>query len=205
MWKLLAQITKLQRRSYASNVKPKNHYESLGIASNSTQSEVKSAYYKLSMQHHPDKNQGNEESLQKFRDISEAYEVLSNVSTRKLYDRGLYINKDQPHEYDKPTVNKFYKSRVTRSQPPTTTGSVPIYDFDEWARNHYGKIFEKRQENKKKMKEYLDMKTKHKDAQRVEGVLFGMLLILFICASIKTSFDYDRVMTKPNKSGTYPK
>lgn len=71
-----------------SRNKPKNHYDSLGIQSTSTQGEVKSAYYKLSMMYHPDKNQGNPESSQKFRDITEAYEVLGNVKTRKLYDKG---------------------------------------------------------------------------------------------------------------------
>lgn len=68
--------------------KPKNHYSSLGVSVKATQSDIKSAYYKLSMMYHPDKNKesGAEE---KFRDITEAYEILSNVTTRKNYDRGI--------------------------------------------------------------------------------------------------------------------
>lgn len=66
----------------------KSHYDALGLTPKATQSEVKSAYYKLSMQHHPDKNEGSEAASQQFRDISAAYEVLGNVKLRKLYDKG---------------------------------------------------------------------------------------------------------------------
>lgn len=76
-----------QLRSYSA--KSKNHYDSLGISQASTQGEVKSAYYKLSMIYHPDKSKDNAEYAQKFRDISEAYEVLGNVQSRKLYDKGM--------------------------------------------------------------------------------------------------------------------
>lgn len=78
-----------QQRTYSLGLrKQRNHYESLGISPGSTQGEVKSAYYKLSKVYHPDKNQGNEEYAKKFRDISEAYEVLGNTQSRRLYDKG---------------------------------------------------------------------------------------------------------------------
>lgn len=75
-----------QLRTYSA--KPKNHYDSLGVHPKSTQGEVKNAYYKMSMVYHPDKNEGNQEYAQKFREITEAYEVLGNVKSRKMYDRG---------------------------------------------------------------------------------------------------------------------
>lgn len=65
-----------------------NYYQSLGISQNSTQSEIKSAYYKLSMTYHPDKNQGSESAAIKFREITKAYEVLGNYRLRRLYDKG---------------------------------------------------------------------------------------------------------------------
>lgn len=81
-------------RTYSSQAKqPKNHYESLGISPGCTQGEVKSAYYNLSKIYHPDKSQGNAEYAQKFRAISEAYEVLGNTQSRKIYDRGRYDTK----------------------------------------------------------------------------------------------------------------
>lgn len=64
------------------------YYDSLGISRKSTQSEIKAAYYKLSMLYHPDKNEGCEAAAKKFRQITQAYEVLSNYKLRKLYDRG---------------------------------------------------------------------------------------------------------------------
>lgn len=64
------------------------YYDTLGISPSATQNDIKSAYYRLSMLYHPDKNKGSETAAQKFRDISEAYEVLGNYKTRKLYDKG---------------------------------------------------------------------------------------------------------------------
>lgn len=72
----------------------KNHYDSLGLTSKATQADVKSAYYKLSMRYHPDKNKGSEEASKQFRDISEAYEVLGNVKLRRMYDKGEIISSD---------------------------------------------------------------------------------------------------------------
>lgn len=66
----------------------RNHYDVLEITPSATQADVKTAYYKLSMIHHPDKNKGNPESVERFRDITSAYEVLSNYRLRRLYDKG---------------------------------------------------------------------------------------------------------------------
>lgn len=63
-----------------------NHYKSLGLSPDATQSEIKSAYYKLSKIYHPDKNNGSEESTKKFRDITTAYEVLGKEDSRRMYD-----------------------------------------------------------------------------------------------------------------------
>lgn len=66
----------------------KSHYDSLGITPAATQAQVKTAYYKLSKIHHPDRNAGSEEASQKFREVSAAYEVLGNVKLRRMYDKG---------------------------------------------------------------------------------------------------------------------
>lgn len=73
---------------FTSSTLKKNHYDSLGITPAATQAEVKTAYYKLSKIHHPDRNDGSEASSQKFREVSAAYEVLGNVKLRKMYDKG---------------------------------------------------------------------------------------------------------------------
>lgn len=66
----------------------KSHYDSLEITPKATQADIKSAYYKLSKIHHPDKNQGCAEASRRFQEVSNAYEVLGNYKLRKLYDKG---------------------------------------------------------------------------------------------------------------------
>lgn len=65
----------------------KDFYNLLGVSKSSTADEIKKAYRKLAMQYHPDKNPGNKKAEDKFKEISEAYEVLSDVDKRKNYDQ----------------------------------------------------------------------------------------------------------------------
>ncbi|CAG8573018.1 3494_t:CDS:2, partial [Scutellospora calospora] len=65
----------------------KNYYEVLEVDKNSTQEEIKKAYRKLSLKWHPDKNPNNKEEAEaKFKEISKAYQILSDPETRNLYD-----------------------------------------------------------------------------------------------------------------------
>ena len=64
-----------------------DYYEILGVERTADAATLKSAYRKLAMQHHPDRNGGSEESLAKFKEISEAYSVLSDEQKRAAYDR----------------------------------------------------------------------------------------------------------------------
>ncbi len=68
----------------------KNYYDILGVSKGASDAELKSAYRKLAMQYHPDKNPNNKEAEQKFKDLSEAYEVLKDPQKRSMYDRGAY-------------------------------------------------------------------------------------------------------------------
>jgi len=63
------------------------YYDILGVSKNASAQEIKKAYRKLARQYHPDHNQGNKTAEEKFKQISEAYEVLSNPEKRKKYDR----------------------------------------------------------------------------------------------------------------------
>ena len=65
----------------------RDYYEVLGCARTATPQELKSAYRKLAIQFHPDKNPGNPESEDKFKEATEAYEVLSDAEKRGRYDR----------------------------------------------------------------------------------------------------------------------
>ena len=63
-----------------------NYYTVLEISENATLEEIKRAYRKLSLKHHPDKNFNNDESVKKFQKITEAYETLSNEEKKQEYD-----------------------------------------------------------------------------------------------------------------------
>lgn len=64
----------------------KKYYEILEINENATQEEIKKAYRKLSLKWHPDKNPGNREAEEKFKEINRAYQILSDPETRNTYD-----------------------------------------------------------------------------------------------------------------------
>ena len=66
---------------------PKNdYYDVLGVSRDSDSATIKSSYRRLAMKYHPDKNQGDLEAETKFKEISEAYEVLSNPEKKEAYD-----------------------------------------------------------------------------------------------------------------------
>jgi molecular chaperone DnaJ len=65
------------------------HYETLGIQRNSTEEEIKKAYRKKAHECHPDKNPGNKEKEEEFKQVSAAYEILSNAQSRQKYDISL--------------------------------------------------------------------------------------------------------------------
>lgn len=64
----------------------KDYYKVLGVSKTATQDEIKKAYRKLAVKYHPDKTKGNKESEEKFKEINEANEVLSDPEKRKKYD-----------------------------------------------------------------------------------------------------------------------
>ena len=64
----------------------KNYYDILGVDKKATPEEIKSAYRKLAMKYHPDRNQGDEAAAEKFKEVNEAHETLSDQQKRAAYD-----------------------------------------------------------------------------------------------------------------------
>ncbi|NNG27844.1 MAG: DnaJ domain-containing protein, partial [Ignavibacteriaceae bacterium] len=65
----------------------RDYYEILGVGRDASQEEIKKAYRKLAMQYHPDRNSGDKEAEEKFKESAEAYEVLSHDEKKAKYDR----------------------------------------------------------------------------------------------------------------------
>jgi molecular chaperone DnaJ len=65
-----------------------DYYKVLGVGKNASEEEIKKAYRKLARQYHPDRNSGDKKAEERFKEISQAHDVLSDAEKRKAYDRG---------------------------------------------------------------------------------------------------------------------
>ncbi|MFH1487628.1 MAG: DnaJ domain-containing protein, partial [Pseudomonadota bacterium] len=65
----------------------KDYYKTLGVSKSASKEEIKKSYRKLALKYHPDQNKGDKTAEAKFKDLSEAYAVLSDAEKRKQYDQ----------------------------------------------------------------------------------------------------------------------
>ncbi|GEM_PF-571089 len=106
----------------------KNYYEILGVSKDSTAEEIKKAYRKLALKYHPDKNPNNPAAEEKFKEIAEAYDVLSNSDSRKKFDEWQNIRQNN---YSQPKNSQNY----SYSQNDKETDSV----FSEFFKQFFNK------------------------------------------------------------------
>jgi molecular chaperone DnaJ len=70
-----------------ANGEKRDYYEVLGVHRNASETEIKKAFRKVAIQHHPDKNPGDKAAEDRFKEATEAYEVLSDGQKRAQYDQ----------------------------------------------------------------------------------------------------------------------
>lgn len=108
-------------------------YEILGVNKNATQEEIKKAYRKLSLEIHPDRNNGSDESTEQFKKISNAYETLGDENKRKIYDmrdnnnnnnNGIGINPNELFKFFSQNIFGKMGQQVNMGSDSNHNGSV---------------------------------------------------------------------------------
>jgi DnaJ-class molecular chaperone len=111
----------------------KDHYQTLGVKRNATAKELKSAFRSLARKHHPDANASDPAAEERFKEINEAYEVLSDETDRRLYDRygddwrsyrDAGYNGTEPQSSSRPPQSGYTQTSTNR-----TGGAVPDDDM----------------------------------------------------------------------------
>jgi curved DNA-binding protein len=92
----------------------KDYYKILGVKPEATQDEIKKAYRKLAILYHPDKNPGNKQAEEKFKEVAEAYDVLSDEKKRREFDNirtfGRIRNKKYNYQRTKTNFSDDFKA-----------------------------------------------------------------------------------------------
>jgi len=109
----------------ASKEKGRDFYELLGLERTANQGQIKHAYRKLAMKYHPDKNPGNEEAAEKFKELSTAYAVLSDPNKKRQYDLhgedGSVAELSTINVEDLGTVGRLFGALISKAGIPVPT------------------------------------------------------------------------------------
>lgn len=177
-------ILRQERLFSQGPAKGKDLYSVLGVNSKATQTEIKDAYYDLTMKFHPDRNEGSPEAALKFREITDAYEILGNYYTRKRYDKGLPL----PTRHETVTTEavvphvvqyqKFFDSRNLPYLPSAYTPGGGARRFDEFCA---------RQSEDRRMKELYQQEVDFDQMCRERKVpsFIAMFVLVFIAQQIR--------------------
>ncbi|MGB3212035.1 MAG: J domain-containing protein [Desulforhopalus sp.] len=117
-----------------------NYYKTLGIKKEVSATEIKKAYRKLALKYHPDKNKGDKEAEAKFKEISEAYAVLSDPEKKKQYD--LYGSTDFHRRYSQEDIFRgFDLNDILRQFGVGGTGSSANFRSNMGGNSHFSSFF----------------------------------------------------------------
>src|SRR5579871_2405824 len=103
----------------------KDYYAALGVKKTATQDEIRKAFRKAARKYHPDVNPGDKKAEEKFKEISEANDVLSDEKKRKVYDQlGFYSDQIDPAQ-----AEAYARQQNAGGQPPVDFGGFDFSGF----------------------------------------------------------------------------
>lgn len=148
-----------------------NYYDILGVPKTATADEIKKAYRTLAFKYHPDRNPGNAEAEEKFKQITAAYDVLGDESKRRNYDLGGYS--------DNYSYNTSQQSQQHRQYQYTYSNPFGDDNFWEWfdrkqsetSRQSYDYDYSQREQPKQKRRSFFSMFVL-KALQTIVGITF---------------------------------
>jgi curved DNA-binding protein len=111
----------------------RNYYEILGVPAEASSEEIKKVFRRLARQYHPDLNPGNKEAEEKFKDINEAYEVLSDLNKRSQYDQFSRFWQKKGFNKKAPKASNFRTTTSDRNGTGrTSTQEVDFSQFGDF-------------------------------------------------------------------------
>src|SRR5688500_4617830 len=127
----------------ATSTASKDYYKTLGVSRTSSEKDIKSAYRKLARKYHPDVNPGDKNAEDRFKEIGEAYEVLSDPEKRRKYDQ-FGSNWQRGPAGAHPGWNEVFRQAQRRQGAGRRTGAGggPVIDFEQAMGGDFGEFFE---------------------------------------------------------------
>ncbi|SDF26918.1 DnaJ domain-containing protein [Epilithonimonas hungarica] len=108
----------------------KDYYYFLGIPQNASAEDIKKAYRKLSLKYHPDKNDNDDFFSDRFKEVKEAYETLTDTDRRRLYDQNLSSQQRNVKSILPPKIKNFSASKIRAQKGEEITIYWNTYDAD---------------------------------------------------------------------------
>lgn len=108
----------------------KDYYYFLGIPQNASAEDIKKAYRKLSLKYHPDKNENDDYFSDRFKEVKEAYEMLTNPERKRIYDQNLGSQQRNVKSILPPKIKNFSASKIRAQKDEEITIYWNTYDAD---------------------------------------------------------------------------
>lgn len=130
----------------------KDYYKILGVSENVDKDELKKAFRQLAKKYHPDRNQNDESAKNKFQEVNEAYNILSNENSRREYDekRAAFNNRKENKDFG--NVNKSSSKKENKSGFSVGNKEEAMADLNNYFSNFFGFDPKSNNINKDKLK-----------------------------------------------------